>query len=94
MDGEFNCCIWQGGKALLNQRVCRLETNDGIFIGSSFDSYEKAIKYHNKSFSIYREFNDEFGQASACVNMASTYRKKKDYQNAILSCEKAMVHAQ
>ncbi|MEE9432522.1 MAG: N-6 DNA methylase [Melioribacteraceae bacterium] len=24
MDGEFNCVIWQGGDALLNQRVCRL----------------------------------------------------------------------
>ncbi len=24
MDGEFNCCIWEGGKSLLNQRVCKL----------------------------------------------------------------------
>ena len=24
MDGEFNCCIWRGGDALLNQRVCQI----------------------------------------------------------------------
>ena len=24
MDGEFNCTRWQGGRALLNQRVCRI----------------------------------------------------------------------
>ena len=24
MDGEFNCARWKGGKALLNQRVCRV----------------------------------------------------------------------
>src|SRR5690348_13497325 len=24
MDGDFQPCYWQGGKALLNQRVCRL----------------------------------------------------------------------
>ena len=25
MDGEFRAEVWSGGKALLNQRVCRLE---------------------------------------------------------------------
>ena len=25
MDGEFGCYEWKGGKALLNQRVCRLQ---------------------------------------------------------------------
>jgi type I restriction enzyme S subunit len=24
MDGEFNCSIWNGNDALLNQRVCRI----------------------------------------------------------------------
>jgi len=24
MDGEFNCARWQGGRALLNQRVCKI----------------------------------------------------------------------
>lgn len=28
MDGEFNLGIWRGGKALLNQRVCRVESTD------------------------------------------------------------------
>lgn len=26
MDGEFNCARWAGGRALLNQRVCRVRT--------------------------------------------------------------------
>lgn len=25
MDGEFNCGVWAGGRALLNQRVCKVE---------------------------------------------------------------------
>ena len=29
MDGEFNCSRWGGGKALLNQRVCRIESTSG-----------------------------------------------------------------
>lgn len=28
MDGEFNLAIWNGGKALLNQRVCKIESID------------------------------------------------------------------
>lgn len=24
MDGDFNCALWRGGKALLNQRVCKI----------------------------------------------------------------------
>jgi len=30
MDGEFNLAYWKGGKALLNQRVCKVETNPGL----------------------------------------------------------------
>jgi type I restriction enzyme, S subunit len=30
MDGEFNAGIWQGGKALLNQRVCKIETTEKL----------------------------------------------------------------
>jgi type I restriction enzyme, S subunit len=26
MDGEFNCARWKGGRALLNQRVCRIRS--------------------------------------------------------------------
>jgi type I restriction enzyme, S subunit len=30
MDGEFNIARWQGGAALLNQRVCKLEAKAGV----------------------------------------------------------------
>ena len=28
MDGEFNLAKWRGGRALLNQRVCKVEAKD------------------------------------------------------------------
>jgi type I restriction enzyme S subunit len=28
MDGDFNCALWGGGEALLNQRVCKLTPNE------------------------------------------------------------------
>lgn len=30
MDGEFNVGLWQGGRALLNQRVCKIVPKEGI----------------------------------------------------------------
>lgn len=30
MDGEFNCTLWSGGPALLNQRVCKLHSFHGV----------------------------------------------------------------
>lgn len=30
MDGDFNCSLWSGGSALLNQRVCRLDAREEI----------------------------------------------------------------
>lgn len=30
MDGEFNIAKWEGGKALLNQRVCRITTRKNV----------------------------------------------------------------
>jgi len=30
MDGEFNIAWWQGGTALLNQRVCKIEARAGV----------------------------------------------------------------
>src|SRR5579859_1550620 len=30
MDGEFNIAPWQGGTALLNQRVCKVEGKAGV----------------------------------------------------------------
>jgi type I restriction enzyme S subunit len=38
MDGEFRCYRWQGGKALLNQRVCRLQ-NFSRELNSSYVLY-------------------------------------------------------
>jgi len=38
MDGEFNRARWQGGKALLNQRVCR--------ISASSDKLDNAYLFH------------------------------------------------
>jgi type I restriction enzyme S subunit len=38
MDGEFRCYRWQGGKALLNQRVCRLQHFDAA-LNSSYVFY-------------------------------------------------------
>ena len=53
MDGEFNCCIWQGGKALLNQRVCRLETNDGLLKKYLFELIKKELKrIEDKTFAV------------------------------------------
>jgi type I restriction enzyme, S subunit len=34
MDGEFRVRPWQGGRALLNQRVCRLEPRPGLLEGA------------------------------------------------------------
>lgn len=45
MDGDFQPCLWQGGKALLNQRVCRLvnfiETVNPYFI---YQSLKKPLR--------------------------------------------------
>ena len=30
MDGDFNVCVWKGGHAYLNQRVCRIVPSDAI----------------------------------------------------------------
>ncbi len=48
MDGEFGCYEWKGDKALLNQRVCRLqEFNDRLnprFLLYGINKYLKAIE--------------------------------------------------
>jgi type I restriction enzyme S subunit len=48
MDGEFGCHEWKGDKALLNQRVCRLqEFNDRLnprFLLYGINKYLKAIE--------------------------------------------------
>jgi type I restriction enzyme S subunit len=36
MDGNFNCIIWEGGRALLNQRVCKIHDFNGILAKYAF----------------------------------------------------------
>ena len=44
MDGEFNIARWHGGKAFLNQRVCRLIPNDFVNAGYLFYFMPTALK--------------------------------------------------
>ena len=44
MDGEFNRTIWQGGKALLNQRVCKLHSYSGVLKEYVYLLIEKPLK--------------------------------------------------
>ena len=44
MDGEFNAVIWQGGKALLNQRVCKLVSSKKILSHYLFRIIQKMLK--------------------------------------------------
>jgi type I restriction enzyme S subunit len=38
MDGDFNCALWKGPEALLNQRVCKVTSNE-LFYSSKFLKY-------------------------------------------------------
>ena len=42
MDGEFNIAFWRGGKAVLNQRVCRVTGKPGI-ADNTFLKYRLAV---------------------------------------------------
>lgn len=44
MDGEFNPVIWQGGRALLNQRVCKLGAFTGILPVYALEILKKELK--------------------------------------------------
>lgn len=44
MDGEFNIALWKGGKAYLNQRVCRLIPTDEIDSMYLYYFMPKALK--------------------------------------------------
>jgi len=44
MDGEFNIARWNGGKALLNQRVCKLIPSDMVDANYLFYFMPKALK--------------------------------------------------
>jgi type I restriction enzyme M protein len=44
MDGEFNASIWQGGGALLNQRVCRLHSFNGCLKEYVYRMIQRKLK--------------------------------------------------
>ena len=44
MDGEFNIARWKGGKAYLNQRVCRLILSDAVDALYLYYFMPKALK--------------------------------------------------
>ena len=44
MDGEFNATIWNGGQALLNQRVCRLQNFNGCLKEYVFRMIQRKLK--------------------------------------------------
>jgi type I restriction enzyme M protein len=44
MDGEFNCVLWNGNDALLNQRVCRIRSYKNILKEYTFYMIQKKLK--------------------------------------------------
>lgn len=56
MDGDFNCAIWPGPPALLNQRVCRIIPKDGHvsekFLAFVLPAYLKVINEHTSSITV------------------------------------------
>ena len=45
MDGEFNTTIWKGGKALLNQRICKIDNFKNCIKEYVFYTIQKALKH-------------------------------------------------
>ena len=53
MDGEFNATLWKGGKALLNQRVCRLLNYKGIIKEYIFRLIQEKLKeIEDKTYAV------------------------------------------
>jgi type I restriction enzyme, S subunit len=56
MDGDFNCAIWTGPRALLNQRVCKVELNSSSynskFLYYLLPGYLQAINDHTSSVTV------------------------------------------
>ncbi|MGA7385887.1 MAG: restriction endonuclease subunit S, partial [Methylocella sp.] len=56
MDGDFNCLIWSGGRALLNQRVCKLAPNESQYskrlLAYILPGYLKAINEATHSITV------------------------------------------
>lgn len=56
MDGDFNSAYWQGGTALLNQRVCKIVPDETLlrtkFLGYALPAYLKLINDHTSSVTV------------------------------------------
>jgi type I restriction enzyme S subunit len=56
MDGDFNCALWQGPPAALNQRVCRISPDkafyDQRFLSLVLSAYLKAINEATSSITV------------------------------------------
>jgi len=56
MDGEFNCALWRGGKALLNQRVCKIVPDETRlrkqFLLYALPGYLKLINDYTSSVTV------------------------------------------
>ncbi|MDG4648021.1 restriction endonuclease subunit S [Roseibacterium sp. SDUM158017] len=56
MDGDFNCRIWQGGTALLNQRVCTVDADEDLYsqklLAFALPGYLKLINDNTSSITV------------------------------------------
>lgn len=56
MDGDFNCAYWQDGRALLNQRVCKVIVDERLydqsFLAYVLPGYLSAINDHTSSVTV------------------------------------------
>lgn len=56
MDGDFNCGFWGARKALLNQRVCKIEPDEALYckrlLALALPGYLAAINVHTPSVTV------------------------------------------
>ena len=56
MDGDFRACVWHGPKALLNQRVCKIELKkkeyEPRFLELALPGYLTAIRRHTSAVTV------------------------------------------
>ena len=56
MDGDFNCAVWAGERALLNQRVCKITPDERFysprFLLHALPGYLAAINAHTSSITV------------------------------------------
>src|SRR5260370_3156721 len=56
MEGDFNCTVWRGQTALLNQRVCKLSPHEQFYrkklLAYALPGYLKAINAETSSVTV------------------------------------------